>query len=257
MGTVNFGIFLPWISAVDGNKLFVKIIHEKDQFLQNIQPLKFELDHSTDPDYGDYWSKSLDIQSIAKPTPDSAWGTNGRYVYRYCLENPNLDESKYPNKLLDWIIDPCASEFGIGKLSAITLGYKPYQWSPNEATWKTPDLEDLIIYELMINEFGGSIDQTIARLDYLADLGINCIELMPLSNVAATIDWGYLPIGYFGVDERFGNRKDMQKLIDAAHQHGIAVIVDSVYAHTAADFCLLLRLQCSTVPREPLHERHR
>jgi 1,4-alpha-glucan branching enzyme len=237
LGTVNFGIFLPWISTVDGNKLFVKIIHEKDQFLQNIQPLKFELDHSTDPDYGDYWSTSLDIPSIAKPTPDSAWGTDGRYVYRYCLENPNLDENKYPQKLIDWIIDPCASEFGIGKLSAITLGYKPYQWSPSEATWKTPDLEDLIIYELMINEFGGNIDQTIARLDYLADLGINCIELMPLSNVAATIDWGYLPIGYFGVDERFGNRKDMQKLIDAAHQRGMAVIVDSVYAHTAADFC--------------------
>ena len=45
-----------------------------------------------------------------------------------------------------------------------------------------------------------------------------------------------MPIGYFGVDERFGNRKDMQKLIDAAHQKEIAVIVDSVYAHTSGLF---------------------
>lgn len=236
-GVINFGILLPWVSAADGNRLFVKVIHEKDQFLQNIQPMTIELTHSKDPDYGDYWSTRLDVRSIAKPTPDSAWGTNGRYVYRYCLQNPNLDELKYPNKLLDWIIDPCASEFGIGKLSAITLGYAPRQWSPNEASWKTPDLDDLIIYELMITEFGGSIGQTINRLGYLADLGINCIEIMPVSNVAATIDWGYLPIGYFGVDERFGNRKEMQRLIDEAHQKGIAVIVDSVYAHTASDFC--------------------
>jgi maltooligosyltrehalose trehalohydrolase len=236
-GIVQFGIFLPGISAVDGNRLFVKIIHEKDQFLQDIPPQAIELKHSVEPEYGDYWSTNLNISLIEKPTLNSAWGTNGRYVYRYYLESPSLDESKYSNKSLDWIIDPFASEFGVGKLSAITIGYKPYRWSLNEATWKTPNLQDLIIYELMINEFGGSIDKTIAHLNYLADLGVNCIELMPLSNVAATIDWGYLPIGYFGVDERFGNRKDMQNLIDAAHQKGIAVIVDSVYAHTASDFC--------------------
>ena len=236
-GVIDFGIFLPWISAENNNRLWVKIIHEKDQFIQNIPPLMFEMVHSVDPEYSDYWSVRLDVKSTAKPSPESAWGTDGRYVYRYCLENPNLDDRIYPNKILDWIIDPYAREFGVGKLSAITLGYQPYVWSTNEASWKTPILDELIIYELMINEFGGSIDGTIAKLDYLADLGINCVELMPVSNVSAEIEWGYLPIGYFGVDERFGKRKDMQRLIDAAHQKGIAVIVDSVYAHTADDFC--------------------
>ena len=42
-GVIDFGLFLPWVSATDGNRLWVKIIHEKDQFLQAIQPLKFEL----------------------------------------------------------------------------------------------------------------------------------------------------------------------------------------------------------------------
>jgi len=92
------------------------------------------------------------------------------------------------------------------------------------------------MYELMIDEFGIDIDGTIERLDYLADLGVNCIELMPISNVALTVDWGYLPIGYFGVDERFGNRKDFQKFIDAAHQKNIAVILDAVYGHTSDSF---------------------
>jgi 1,4-alpha-glucan branching enzyme len=93
-----------------------------------------------------------------------------------------------------------------------------------------------VIYELMIAEFGDDVDGTIARLDYLADLGVTGIELLPVSNVGNTVDWGYLPIGYFGVDERFGKRRDLLRLIDAAHQRGIAVIVDAVYAHTSPDF---------------------
>src|SRR5262245_23981507 len=71
---------------------------------------------------------------------------------------------------------------------------------------------------------------------YLRDLGVNAVEIMPLSNVGASVDWGYLPIGYFGVDERFGKRSDFQQLVDIAHRHGIAVIVDAVYGHTGVDF---------------------
>jgi 1,4-alpha-glucan branching enzyme len=51
-----------------------------------------------------------------------------------------------------------------------------------------------------------------------------------------SVDWGYLPIGYFGVDERFGKRSDFQQMVDIAHQHGIAVIADVVYGHTGVDF---------------------
>jgi len=230
-GVIDFGMFLPWVSASDGNRLWVKVIHEKDQFLQDIQPLLFELGHSTDdPDYGDYWSVQIDINPVSRPHPESAWGTPGRYVYRYCLQNPNVPE------IIDWIIDPFAREYGIGKLSAFTLGYEAYKWSEHENTWRTPALDDIVLYELMINEFGNDISGTISRLNYLADLGVNCIEVMPVSNVANTVDWGFLPIGYFGVDERFGKRKDLQGLIDVAHQRGIAVILDSVYGHTSENF---------------------
>jgi hypothetical protein len=53
-GSVDFGLFLPWVSAADGNRLSLKIIHESDQFLQDIPPLEFPLTHSIDPQYGDY-----------------------------------------------------------------------------------------------------------------------------------------------------------------------------------------------------------
>lgn len=232
-GEVEFGIFLPWVSPSQGNQLWLKIIHENDQFLQDIAPTEFELVHAIDPEYGDYWSVKIDIKNqptSRRTNPNSAWGREGKYVYRYCLRHPSRPE-------IDWIIDPFAREFGVGKLSAFTLGYQDYAWSNHESKdWRTPALDDLVLYELMISEFGGDIDRTIERLDYLADLGINCIEVMPVSNVGLTVDWGFLPIGYFGVDERFGNRKDLQRFIDAAHQRKIAVILDAVYGHTSDSF---------------------
>jgi len=227
---VNFGMFLPKISAEEGNRLWVKVIHEKDQFLQDIQPKSFEMQHSEDPDYGDYWFTAIHIESIDKPKKYSAWGTPGKYVYRYYLESPGKQSS------IDWITDPFAREFGVGKFSEFTLGYEPYVWSKNENVWKTSSLNEIILYELMIKEFADDIDGTIDQLGYLTDMGINCIELMPLSDVETRLDWGYMPIGYFGVAERFGNRKDLQRLIDAAHSKEIAVIVDSVYGHTSALF---------------------
>lgn len=227
---VHFGLYLPWVSAEDGNRLWVKVIHEKDQFLREIPPIYFELGHSPDSVYGDYWSAEVAIDPSQRPHSASAWGEPGRYVYRYALTGPLVTGE------IDWIIDPFAREFGTGKLSAFTLGYVPHEWSGAEENWKTPPLSDLVIYELMITEFGGSVEGAVEKLDYLADLGVNCLEVMPVSNVSNTIDWGFLPIGYFGVDERFGKRKDFQRFVDEAHQRGISVILDVVYGHTSSHF---------------------
>jgi 1,4-alpha-glucan branching enzyme len=56
---------------------------------------------------------------------------------------------------------------------------------------------------------------------------------MPVTNVASKVDWGYLPVGYFGVDERFGGGDRFRELVQAAHERGIAVIVDAVYGHAS------------------------
>jgi 1,4-alpha-glucan branching enzyme len=229
-GSIQFGLFLPWVNAGDGHRLSVKIIHEADQFLQDILPLEFPLSHSVDATYGDYWSTQIDIRTADRRTPESAWGTQGTYVYRFQLASPLLEQP------LDWIVDPFAREFGVGRLSAFTLGFVDHTWSAAEAGWKTPNLKDLIVYEIMLHEFRGDLEHAAGRLPYLADLGANCIEVMPVTNVEAELNWGFEPIGYFGVDERFGNRTNFQNFVDIAHQNGIAVVLDVVYGHTGEHF---------------------
>jgi maltooligosyltrehalose trehalohydrolase len=226
---IEFGIFLPGVDPTHGYSVAVKIIHEDDQFIQSVQPVVLAQTHSMDTTYGNYWSGAVDLSKQPAMPNANAWGRKGRYVYRYLVTSPTRGA-------IDFIIDPFAREAGIGRLSAITIGGTPYAFSGNESAWKTPSLKNTIVYELMISEFRGDIDRTIQQLPYLADLGINCIEVMPVSNVLTTIDWGYDPIGYFCVSERFGTTSDFQKLVDASHQNGIAVIVDSVYGHTGGDF---------------------
>ena len=101
---IDFGLLLPGVSVEEDYKLWVRIIHEKDPFLQDIFPLNFEMQYSKDREYGDYWSAAVNIESMDKPEPYSALGTPGKYVYRYCLECPDEQEP------IDWIIDPFARE---------------------------------------------------------------------------------------------------------------------------------------------------
>lgn len=231
-GSVTFGVYFPWVRASDGNQLFVKIIHEADQFIQSISPLEFPLaDSAVDPNYGDYWTGTVPISAAAAPA-GSHWGQPGKYVYRFRIQNPNVGS-------VDWIIDPFAREFGVGKISAFTLGAQPYVWSANESIWRVPALNDLIVYEISLSEFATNIAGAIQRLPYLKDLGINCVEVMPVSDESDASQygyWGYIPVGYFGVDSRLGSGSDFQLFVDTAHQLGIAVVLDSVYGHTGDDF---------------------
>src|SRR5262249_62424671 len=82
-GVVTFGLWLPWVSAGDGNAVSVKIIHEADQFLQSVAPREFPLTHSVRAPYGDFWSAAIPIAGTSPQVAGSAWGTPGPYVYRY------------------------------------------------------------------------------------------------------------------------------------------------------------------------------
>src|SRR5580658_1641047 len=209
---VQFGIFLPGVDPADGYAVSVKIVHQVDQYIQSVLPAVVTQTHSVDPIYGDYWSGQIDLSTAPPPSGSSAFGQAGRYVYRYVIHSPARGD-------IDFIIDPFSREVGVGRLSAITVGSTPYTFSANETKWKTPPLKKAIIYELMISEFRDDLARTIRQLPYLADLGINCIEVMPVSNVLATIDWGYDPIGYFCVAERFGKASDFQRYVDLCHQN--------------------------------------
>ena len=109
------------------------------------------------------------------------------------------------------------------------------------------------MYEINLAEFHVDLDGATERLDYLADLGVNCLSIMPVTNVASEVDWGYLPVGYFGVDERFGGNDKFKTFVDAAHERELAVIVDAVYGHASrAPFpyqYLYDQLRCDPGPR--------
>jgi 1,4-alpha-glucan branching enzyme len=84
---------------------------------------------------------------------------------------------------------------------------------------------------LIVREFNRDFQGVVVQLDYLLDLGINTLELMPVTNVREDVEWGYTPLGYFALDERLGGGTGLKQLVDACHGRGIAVIVDAVYAH--------------------------
>ena len=108
----------------------------------------------------------------------------------------------------------------------------------------TPNLNDLVIYELHIGTFGkghaegdgsATFKSTLPYLDELKDLGINAIEIMPIHEFPGGISWGYNPACLFAVESDYGTAQDFYDFVEAAHQRGIAVILDVVYNHFGPD----------------------
>ena len=106
-----------------------------------------------------------------------------------------------------------------------------FGWTDRD--WKGIPLSNKIIYELHTGTFSSSHDfeGIIQRLDYLVQLGINAIELMPLAQFPGDRNWGYDGVYPFAIQNSYGGIPGFQRLVDAAHGKGIAVIVDVVYNH--------------------------
>jgi 1,4-alpha-glucan branching enzyme len=109
---------------------------------------------------------------------------------------------------------------------------------PRTYAWKTmsfapPARENAIVYEMHVGTFGegGTFKGAIDRLDALAELGINVIELMPINSFGGRNGWGYNPHSYYAPHAPYGTPDDLRALVDAAHARGIAVISDVVYNH--------------------------
>ncbi|HMP73124.1 MAG TPA: alpha-amylase family glycosyl hydrolase [Kiritimatiellia bacterium] len=101
-------------------------------------------------------------------------------------------------------------------------------------------LDDLVIYELHIGTFHdpnprnrqpATFTDAIARLDYLAELGINVICLLPVNEFKGRHSWGYNPSDLFAVEQAYGGPDGLKAFIDAAHQRGLSVHLDIVHNH--------------------------
>lgn len=116
-------------------------------------------------------------------------------------------------------------------------------WQDEFTERKPPSrVEDLIIYELHTGALGfgsskpGTLADAIALLDYLVDLGVNAVELLPLSEFGGrTENWGYSTSHYFAIEYSGGGRDQYKFFVKEAHKRGIAVIMDVVYNHFVHD----------------------
>jgi maltooligosyltrehalose trehalohydrolase len=104
------------------------------------------------------------------------------------------------------------------------------------ARWEPPALHELVLYELHVGTFtrDGSFDSAIEKLEWLAELGVNAIELMPVAEFPGRRGWGYDGVYLNAAQSSYGGPAELQRLIEAAHDHGIAVVLDVVYNHLGA-----------------------
>jgi malto-oligosyltrehalose trehalohydrolase len=143
-------------------------------------------------------------------------GTRYRYLLPDGLLVPdpasrsNPDDVHGPSE----VIDPCG-----------------FVWP--DAGWRGRPWEESVIYELHVGTFSSSGDfaGVEARLDYLADLGVTALEIMPVADFPGRRNWGYDGVLPFAPDAAYGKPEDFKSLIAAAHARGLMVFLDAVYNH--------------------------
>lgn len=169
------------------------------------------------------------------------------YRYQYAVERADgvrkLISDLYSEKVLhpddqyepkkvdpDLISYPSGAD---GYVTVIQPGKPQFQWSDATLNFKRPHKNNLIIYELWIYDYteGRSLKGLTKRLDYIQNLGVNAIELMPICEFDGNYNWGYSPNHYFAPDKAYGSETMYKEFIDECHKRGIAVILDMVFNH--------------------------
>ncbi|UCD38625.1 MAG: DUF3459 domain-containing protein, partial [Fidelibacterota bacterium] len=156
----------------------------------------------------------------------------GTYQYMYLLNGQKKlgdpyatdVEWKLPNGQEDW-------QHVENQVCQFRIGAEPFAWT--DSGWDKPIMEDLVIYELLVRDFSPSRNFTgvVAKLDYLAELGINAVELLPNYEFPGESSWGYNPAFLFAVESTYGTPHDFKTLVNEAHARGIAIIMDLVFNH--------------------------
>ncbi len=106
-----------------------------------------------------------------------------------------------------------------------------FRW--HDDNWRTPELSRMVCYELHLGTFGesGTCEGAIPHLDALVELGVTAISLMPVATFAGDRGWGYDGVDLYAPYLPYGGSEGLRRLVDAAHQRGLAVILDCVYNH--------------------------
>ncbi|WP_420264551.1 alpha-amylase family glycosyl hydrolase [Candidatus Magnetominusculus dajiuhuensis] len=168
--------------------------------------------------------------------PDGKWSTEvpGAKVgdeYKYMIHAP-ADWNLAPMSR----IDPYARKVTNSVGNGVIYDTKAFDWGSDDfqiASWN-----ELVIYEMHIGTFNvkekghpGTFDSAAEKLPYLKKLGINAIEVLPIMQFPGDFSWGYNPCHPFAIESMYGGPDAFKSLVKAAHEHGVAVIVDIVYNH--------------------------
>ena len=106
-----------------------------------------------------------------------------------------------------------------------------FQWA--DVRWGGRPAADRILYELHIGTFSpeGTFAGATSRLEAVRDVGVTVIEIMPVADFAGARNWGYDGVCLYAPSRAYGRPDDLRRLVDRAHQLGMAVVLDVVYNH--------------------------
>lgn len=226
LGIVKVSPTSVFLSLFAPNKKHVHVIGDFNQWnLKSDYSMKLDSDNST------WWIYINDLDPTRK------------YAFQYLVDgeikiadpyselvadswnDKYISSDVYPNP---YLIKP---ETFTGYATILDMAKKEYDWK--DGSFKAPDEHKLIIYELLVRDFleDHSYTSLYDTLDYLTNLGINAIELMPVNEFEGNESWGYNPSYHGALDKYYGTPNDFKKFVDACHERGIAVILDVVFNH--------------------------
>lgn len=201
-GHVNFQLWAPGATQVDVCLLDTEKIHP----LQQYQPHHFKRLVMNAEDEGWYRLVTDTVGAGA--------------LYAFLINEENL------------VPDP-AARFQPGDVHGPSEIINPENWAWHDHDWQGRPWEETIIYELHIGCYTpqGTFLGLLDKLDYLVELGVSAIEIMPVGDFPGRYNWGYDGTYLFAPDSRYGRPEDFKYLIDAAHEKNIMVFLDVVYNH--------------------------
>lgn len=150
----------------------------------------------------------------------------------FAAKHLHPDDKYEPKK-----VDPTLMDYPAGAdgsyVSVLQTNQQPYEWDEATINFVRPEKNNLVIYELWTYDYTDkrSFAGLMKRLDYLEQLGVNAVELMPIHEFDGNYNWGYSPNHYFAVDKAYGSADMFRQLVDSIHAHHMAVILDMVFNH--------------------------
>jgi len=185
---------------------------------------------------GFFYQPNIWLARIERPGSDSP------VEYKFYIQGGSSEVERY-------VVDPYTRLYSDDYKYRNGVVVDPTKFIWTDRDWKTPPVNDLILYELNVygftdndpdipEEIQGTFKGVTHRIKngYFKELGVTALALMPTAEVPTSGGLGYEPCTFMAVEKDFGTPDEFREMINEAHRHGLAVIIDQVFNHTSNDF---------------------